>query len=71
MRIPFEDRRENMNRRWTDIREINNFRFHELYESIQDCSELGKDEFFKLKDLIEKKLNSFNHYKTHTDNLKE
>ncbi len=68
MKIPFEDRRASMNRRWTDIREINNFRFHELYESIQDCNELGKDEFSKLKELIEKKLKSFNYSKPYTDN---
>lgn len=61
MKIPFEDRRANMNRRWTDIRKINNFRFYELCETIQDCTELGKDEFCKLKELIEKKLNSFNY----------
>ncbi len=71
MKIPFEDRRASMNRRWSDIREMNNFRFHELYESIQDCSELGKDEFSKLKELIEKKLEPFNSYKSHTGNLEE
>ena len=60
MKIPFEDRRVNMKRRWTDIRKINKFRFHELYESIQDCNELGKDEFFQLKELIEKKMDVFN-----------
>ncbi|MDA3791038.1 MAG: hypothetical protein PF503_21400 [Desulfobacula sp.] len=60
MKIPLEDTRANMNRRWTDIREINKFRFHELYELIEDCNELGKDEFFQLKGLIDKKLNTFN-----------
>jgi hypothetical protein len=60
MKIPFEDRRAGMNRRWTDIRKINKFRFHELYKTIEDCNELGKNEFFQLKGLIEKKLDSFN-----------
>jgi len=60
MKIPFEDSRAIMNRRWTDIKKINQFRFDELYESIKDCNELGKDEFFQLKGLIEKKLENFN-----------
>jgi len=60
MKIPFEDRRDNMKRRWTDIKKINEFRFHELYELIEDCNELGKDDFFQLQGLIEKKLNTFN-----------
>jgi len=29
MKIPHEDRRADMKRRWTDIRKINKFRFHE------------------------------------------
>jgi len=56
MKIPHEDRRADMKRRWTDIRQINKFRFHELYEVIEECNELGKDEFLQLKDLIDKKL---------------
>ena len=60
MKIPFEDRRDSMNRRWTDIQKINQIRFDELYESMKDCNELGKDEFFQLKGLIEKKLEKFN-----------
>ncbi|MDA3918284.1 MAG: hypothetical protein PF690_15100 [Deltaproteobacteria bacterium] len=60
MKIPFEDRRTSMERRWTDIIKINDFRFHELYELIEGCNELGKDEFFSLKELIEKKLHTFN-----------
>jgi hypothetical protein len=56
MKIPHEDGRADMKRRWTDIRHINKFRFYDLYDVIEECNELGKDEFFQLKDLIDKKL---------------
>ncbi len=59
MKIPFEDRRDNMKRRWTDIKKINNFRFYEFLELIEDCHELGKDEFLQLQGIIEKKLTGF------------
>ena len=59
MKIPFEDRRTNMKRRWTDIKKINKFRFHEVVEQLEGCNELGKNEFLQLKGVIEKKLNAY------------
>lgn len=60
MKIPFEDRRTDMKRRWTDIRKINKFRFHEIVELIEGCNEIGKEEFLQLKGVIENKLISHN-----------
>jgi hypothetical protein len=42
MKIPFEDRRMSMNRRWTDIQKIHEFRFSELSDLIENCRELDK-----------------------------
>jgi hypothetical protein len=60
MKIPFEDRRMSMNRRWTDIRKIHEFRFRDLSDLIENCSELDKKELFELKKIIDKKLTFFN-----------
>ena len=60
MKIPFEDRRTNMKRRWCDIRKINKFRFHEIVELIEGCNEIGKEEFLQLKQMIENKLMTYN-----------
>ena len=59
MKIPFQDNRSSMNRRWTDILKINTFRFQELSELLERCDALGKDELFELKQIIEKKLTLF------------
>jgi hypothetical protein len=60
MKIPFEDRRMSMNRRWTDIQKIHEFRFSELSDLIQNCRELEKNELFELKEIIDKKIRLFN-----------
>jgi hypothetical protein len=60
MKIPFQDNRSTMNRRWTDIIKMNHFRFQELSELLERCDALGKDELFELKQIIEKKLTLFN-----------
>jgi hypothetical protein len=59
MKIPFQDNRSTMNRRWTDIIKMNHFRFQELSELLERCDALGKDELFELKQIIEKKLTLF------------
>ena len=59
MKIPFQDNRSTMNRRWTDILKINTFRFQELSEMIENCNELGQEELFELKQIIEQKLTLF------------
>ena len=61
MKIPFQDNRSTMNRRWTDIIKMNHFRFQELSELLERSDNvLGKDELFELKQIIEKKLTLFN-----------
>lgn len=59
IKIPFQDNRSTLNRRWTDILKINTFRFQELSELLETCDELGRDELFELKLIIEKKLSLF------------
>jgi hypothetical protein len=59
MKIPFQDNRSSMDRRWTDLLKINTFRFQELSELLERCDGLGKDELFELKQIIEKKLTFF------------
>jgi len=59
IKIPFQDSRSTLNRRWTDILKINSFRFQELSELIETCDDLGKEELFELKLVIEKKLSLF------------
>ena len=59
MKIPFQDNRSIMNRRWTDVLKINTFRFQELSELLETCDALGKDEIFELKQIIEKKVTLF------------
>jgi len=59
MKIPFQDNRSTMNRRWTDIIKMNHFRFQELSELLERSDALGKDELFELKQIIEKKLTLF------------
>ncbi|MFN2436795.1 MAG: hypothetical protein ABR513_06875 [Desulfotignum sp.] len=60
MKIPFEDRRMSMNRRWTDIQKIHKFRFNELSDLIENCRELERNELCELKEIIDKKLRLFN-----------
>ncbi len=59
IKIPFQDNRSTLNRRWTDILKINTFRFQELSELLETCDELGRDELFELKLIIEKKMSLF------------
>lgn len=59
IKIPFQDNRSILNRRWTDILKINAFRFQELSELLETCDELGKNELLELKRIIEKKLSLF------------
>jgi hypothetical protein len=59
MKIPFQDNRSTLNRRWTDILKINTFRIQELSELLETCDELRKDDLFELKQIIEKKLTMF------------
>ncbi len=59
IKIPFHDNRSTLNRRWTDIFKINSFHFQELSELLETCNELGKEERFELKRIIEKKLSLF------------
>ncbi|HSL60290.1 MAG TPA: hypothetical protein VK885_00800 [Desulfotignum sp.] len=60
MKIPFEDRRMSMNKRWTDIRKMHEFRFRELSDLIENCNELERTELCELKQIIDKKLTLFN-----------
>ena len=56
MKIPYRDSRNGMARRWTDHQRILKNRFFELYETIEECNEIGKDELIKLRDLVDKKI---------------
>ncbi len=56
MKIPFEDRRINMNRRWTDLKRFRELRVQDLIDAIETCTELGKNEFLQLKHVIERRL---------------
>jgi hypothetical protein len=56
MKIPFQDTRVGMSRRWTDFRRLQEARFMELYESVEESHDLGREELEKLYALISEKL---------------
>jgi hypothetical protein len=59
MKIPFQDTRTDMCRRWTDFRRLQEARFMDLYESVEESRELGRAELEKLQSLINEKLQTF------------
>ncbi len=63
MKIPFEDSRSGMKKRWTDIRKMNQTRFFEVYDFIDNCNDFSSEEFLKLRALINKKADVLMHEK--------
>ena len=56
MKIPFQDSRLEMNRRWTDYKRFRQIRFKELYETLENFKEFMEPELLQLRELIENKL---------------
>jgi hypothetical protein len=59
MKIPFEDSRSKMKRRWTDIKKKHRARFFEVHDSIDEYSNFSREELLQLQKLINQKVNSF------------
>lgn len=58
MKIPFQDSRREMNRRWTDYEKIRERRFIDIFNLIESCNEFMEPEYLKLLELLEDKLNT-------------
>lgn len=59
MKIPFEDSRMEMKRRWTDIQKMHQTRFFDVYDFIDDCNKFSREELSQLQELINTKMDTF------------
>jgi len=59
MKIPYRDSRNGLKTRWTDHESMVKHRFVELRETLEACNEIRKEEWFKLRELVEKKIQAF------------
>jgi len=59
MKIPFEDSRSRMKRRWTDMKKKHRARFFEVHDFIDGYSDFSREELLQLQKLINQKVNSF------------
>ena len=53
MKIPFQDSRSGMNRRWTNYKNLQKVRLLQVYDIIDNCNELSESELTELSGLIE------------------